>query len=108
MSKIMAFKMKGGEDVVAEVVSTNMVDTMLLESIKSQEIKSYTLRRPHILRFQQVAVGQLGLAFVPWTLANPGISNVEVPIDAIAFPYETDANVEKQYIEQTSGISLLH
>lgn len=91
---VKSFKLISGEEVVATVVTT-------------LNPTGYTLRKPHILQFQQVAPGQLGLAFIPWTLSNPDIDTVEIPTSAVISVFEPAAKVEKQYLEQTSGISLV-
>lgn len=106
MSKVLAFKLVSGEEVVAEVLEEITSESILVESKSSGEVKAYVVRRPHILRFQQVAPGQIGLAFVPWTLSNPEIERLELPASAVLLSYEPSANVERQYLEQTSGISL--
>ena len=100
MSEVLAFKIVGGDEVVANVLKTvrsNGVDG---------DITSYIVRRPHILRFQQVAPGQVGLAFVPWTLANPTIDRMTIPAEAVILTFSPDENVEKQYLEQTTGLAL--
>jgi hypothetical protein len=99
MSDVMSFKMVSGEEVVAELVSTK---TLTPESAPL----SYTVRRPHILQFQPVGPGQLGLAFVPWTLSNPAIERLEIPASAVLLTFPPADKVERQYLEQTSGISL--
>jgi hypothetical protein len=96
MGKVQVFKMLTSEEVVAEASAS---------FIGSKEV--YTLRRPHTLQFQQIAPGQIGLAFVPWALSNPTIENMEVPASALLIPpFDPDPKVERQYLEQTSGISL--
>jgi hypothetical protein len=50
--------------------------------------------------------GQIGLAFVPWTLSNPTIEVIEVPAAAVLLVFDPSERVETQYLEQTSGISL--
>lgn len=109
MSTVLAFKLIGGDEVVAEVteIVRNNVQ-MLTESVSSAgPIVSYTVRRPHVLRFQPVAPGQIGLAFVPWVLSNPEINSVTIPVEALLIPpFEASKNVEDQYLQQTSGIAL--
>lgn len=96
-NKIRAFKVQGGQEVVAEVVGTTEFCGSTI-SIK--------MKRPHILQFQQQRDGSVGLVFIPWTLSNPDIRELDVPISAILFSFETSAQVEKQYLQQTSGIEI--
>lgn len=97
MTSVKSFKMVTGEEVVAEVVETKVGTSVL----------SYVLKRPHILQFQQIGQGQLGLALVPWTLSNPTIERLDVPAAAVVLSFDPSAEVERQYLQQTSGISIL-
>ena len=107
MSEILAFKMIIGEEVVGEVIDTIYDSSMLLESQKENRgnIKAYKVRRPHVLRFIPSAQGA-NLAFIPWTLANPTIEVMLIPTSAVLLTFPPSANVEKQYLEQTSGLSI--
>jgi hypothetical protein len=111
-TKVMAFKTIGGEEIVAEVLSEVIQDTKMLfgtavDSKSQAEVIAYIIKRPHVLRFQPVAPGQLGLAFVPWTLSNPELMQLTLPCKSLAVdPYEPANSVAKQYLEQTSGLDL--
>lgn len=98
MSQILAFKLHGGDEVVAEVTSTQMG--------AAEKVVSYTVRRPHILKMQPTGPNQVGLAFIPWTLSNPVIDSLVIPESAIILTFEPSDHVEKQYLSQTSGIEL--
>ncbi len=98
MAKVLSFKIVGGEEVVAEVLNEKFSGT--------DKITSYTLKRPHILQFHQSGNGQVGLAFVPWTLSNPGIVSIEVPASAVILTFEPSLAVSDQYLQQVSGLSL--
>lgn len=100
MSTVLSFKLVSGEEIVATVTSTK--ETILGSGV----VASYSVRRPHILQFQPMGGGQLGLAFVPWTLSNPGIDNLEIPASAVLLTFTPAGGVEKQYLQQTSGIEL--
>lgn len=104
-AKILSFKTIGGEELVAEVVREVTGGGILTDT--AAPVTAYVLKRPHVLRFQPVGPGQLGLAFVPWTLSNPDISEITLPAKSlIADPFEPAHRVEQQYLEQTSGIDL--
>ncbi len=111
MSEILAFKMIIGEEVVGEVIeevrSAGHTQTMLLEAPKKPEgeITAWRVRRPHVLRFINSPQGA-NLAFIPWTLCNPTIEVMTIPASAVLLTFPPSANVEKQYLEQTSGIAL--
>lgn len=99
VNSVMSFKLVGGDEIVAEVVSEE-------RAIIDSPIIAYGLRRPHILQFQPMGNGNLGLAFVPWTLSNPTIEFVKIPVSQIVTVFAPADRVERQYLEQTSGISL--
>jgi hypothetical protein len=48
----------------------------------------------------------VGLALIPWTLSNPDISRLEIPASAVLLSFDPSSEVERQYLQQTSGISL--
>ena len=104
---VKSFKMASGEEIVAEVVETKSGNQLAVDGgLFSNAVTAYVVKRPHILQFQPVAPGQLGLAFVPWTLSNPAIERLEIPASAVLVVFDPASKVERQYIEQTSGISL--
>lgn len=110
MSQILTLKMVGGDEVVAEVIDIVRDGNPLLSGNGTKDntgpIISYMVRRPHILRFMPVGPGQSGLVFIPWTLSNPTIERMHIPASQVFLTYEPSGNVEKQYIEQTSGIEI--
>lgn len=108
MTKIMTFKMITGEEVIAEVVEARSGSQLLTEDSPAFKgaVTSYVVKRPHVLQFQPMGRGQLGLALVPWALSNPDIRNLEVPASAVLLAFDPSEEVEKQYLQQTSGISL--
>ena len=97
---VKAFKMVGGDEIVAELLDTKSLLT------NTDTVTHYVLRRPHILQLQQLPSGGLGLALVPWTLSNPSIERMEVPASAVLLQFDPSDSTEKQYLEQTSGITL--
>jgi hypothetical protein len=101
MSEVKSFKLVGGDEIVAEVIGEVTKDMNC-----DGPIIAYVLRRPHILQFQPMGNGNLGLAFVPWTLSNPTIERIKIPVSQIVAEFEPADRVERQYLEQTSGISL--
>lgn len=98
VNSVKSFKLVGGDEIVAEVVAEKQTH--------DSSVVSYTLRRPHILQFQPMGNGNLGLAFVPWTLSNPTIERIDIPVSQVVAMFDPAERVERQYLEQTSGISL--
>ncbi len=103
-SKIVAFKLMGGEEIVAEVLNENRGSMLTGMGSESGEITSYTIRKPHILRFQPVGRNEVGLAFIPWTLSNPTLERVDLPARSVLLTFSPSENVEQQYVSQTSPI----
>lgn len=97
VSQVLVFKMMSGEEVITKVNNTTEMDGVILK---------YSVNRPHVLKFQQIAPGEVGLALVPWALSNPSIAKLDIPASSIMLVFEPDTNATKQYLEQTSGISL--
>jgi hypothetical protein len=108
MTQITTFKMVTGEEVIAEVVESRSGSHVLTEDSPTfkSAVTTYILKRPHTLQFQQLGRGQVGLALVPWTLSNPDIRSLELPATAVLLTFAPSEEVEKQYLQQTSGISL--
>lgn len=94
---IRGFKIMGGEEVVAEVTG---------EVFAGNNVTHIKIKRPHILQFQPVAPGKVGLAFVPWTLSNPDIDELDVPMSIILLSYPVSKAVESNYIRQTTGLEI--
>ena len=105
MPLILSFKIRSGEEVVAEVEST-VTKAAGEDGLFVEMPVRWVLKRPHVLRVQQVQGGQLGLSFVPWCLSNPDIRAVTLEATSVLATFAPSAMVERQYIEQTSGISL--
>jgi hypothetical protein len=103
-TEILAFKLISGDEIVAQVVSRT---PGLLTDSSDSKPTAYVVRRPHILQMQQMGPGQVGLAFIPWTLSNPTIERMELPASAILLTYPPSDNVEQQYMEQTSALQVV-
>ena len=106
MSEVKSFKLVTGEEIVSEVTRTLHLLNERLDPHVSSDVSYYELRRPHVLQLQQVAPGQFGLALVPWVLSNPDIGSIQLPISSVIVSFSPNESVERQYLEQTSGISL--
>jgi hypothetical protein len=106
MSLVRAFKLVTGEEVIAEVQDT-FTQKLLQEIVRDvRDNVVYTLRRPHVLQVQQFAPGKFGMAMVPYTLSNPDLETVTIPASHVITSFPAADNVEKQYLQQTSGLAL--
>lgn len=106
MTKVLAFKIRSGEEVIAKVESTRTENVSIGSGLFKEKAVEWVLSKPHVLRVQQMNNGQLGLSFVPWCLSNPDIAGLILEDDAVLATFEPGSMVERQYLEQTSGISL--
>jgi hypothetical protein len=98
MSNIRSFKLLSGEEMVANLVSTEE---------KNEVVTAYNVESPHIMQFQHMQGGQLGLALVPWTLSNMELrEKIRVPAQFVIAEFETAHKVQQQFIQQTSSIAL--
>lgn len=93
---IKSFKLVGGDEIVAEIVRTAL----------GTAAQNWVIKRPLAIKFQPMGQGQIGLALVPWALSNPTIDELHLPEKAVIAQYEPSATVERQYLQQTSGIEL--
>ena len=110
MTQVLAFKMINGDEVVATVVNKTVQlneDSSHNDNsynVKNYIIKSYIVTKPHILKFQPIAPGQVGLTFVPWTLSNPEIVELAIPASAVILTFSPSDKVKSQYISQMSTV----
>ena len=106
MSVVKAFKLVTGEEVIAEVRDSDTQKLLLEEQRDTRDAVVYTLRHPNVLQFQQVGPGKFGMAMVPYTLSNPDLEEVKIPASKIITIFDVASNVEKQYLEQNTGLAL--
>lgn len=96
---VLAFKMISGQEIVAEA-------TPGFTTLNSKSPSYYLLTKAHVLQIQGDGRGGVGLVLIPWFLSSPDARNVEVQLTHIVAIVTPDPQVEKQYLSQTSGISL--
>lgn len=106
MSVVKAFKLITGEEVIAEVQDTKTQQLLQEDARDIRDAALYTLRRPHVLQVQQVAPGKFGMAIVPYTLSNPDLEEVVIPASRVITIFGVADSIEKQYLQQTSGLAL--
>lgn len=87
---IVLMKLCSGEEIIADEVYGEL---------------SAKYKRPRVLQVMQQQNGQMGAALVPWMIAD---QDGTFPIDAIHIITKVDApsEIEKVYLQQTSGIAL--
>jgi hypothetical protein len=106
-SIIRSFKLVSGEEVVAEVLDAETKVFLTEKQHFGREGLEYKLRRPHVLQFQPIGPGKMGLAFVPWVLSNPEVEEVTIfARNVIGVPVEPSEMVQRQFLQQTSGLAL--
>jgi hypothetical protein len=101
MSNIVTLKLVTGEEVVATLVQK-------LSATLDSNVAAYRVSKPQTLQFRPFGnSGQMGLAFMPWVLSNPGLREVDIPATFVMAVVDTDNEVARQYTEQTTGIALI-
>jgi hypothetical protein len=98
MKKVQALKLTNGQEVISEVKQNIRLGG-------SDEVISYTLTRPFVLHLS-IMPGGMDLAMVPFTLANPGLREITIPAKMVDVVFEPSIDVERRYLEQTSGIAV--
>jgi hypothetical protein len=104
MATIKTFKLVSGEEVVARVSER----TALIETVGAAPATptTYELHRPMTIQLQPVAPGKFGLAFVPYALSNPEVETITVSAANVVAVFEPAKEVERQYLQQTTGLEL--
>jgi flagellar assembly factor FliW len=98
MSNIRSFKLISGEEMVANLISTEE---------QNDKVVAFIIESPHVMQFQHMNGGQLGLALVPWTLSNMELrEKIRIPAQHVIADFETAHKVQQQFIQQTSSIAL--
>lgn len=95
---VLSFKLVTGEEIVARVNST--------EEDQSGKKISYLVSSAQVLQFQPTREGRMALALVPWTLSNPDLDDIRLPAVHVVTSFPPSADVEREYIRQTSKIAL--
>lgn len=108
MNAVKVLKLITGEEVVATIMDASSA-TVLTEQISSQgHSNTITIQKPMVIQIQPIGQGQVGLVLIPWSLANQHLPYVEIKASSVvAEPFDPAVEVERQYLEQTSGIKLM-
>jgi hypothetical protein len=106
--QIIGVKLNSGEEIIAKVVSYPLIDGADYFNIKTgfQYPPKAILEDIRVLNIQQVSADQVALMLAPWIIGNQQTS-VELNLASIAQAvYPPSANIEANYIQQTSRIAL--
>lgn len=92
---IKAFKLKSGEEIIARCDNHINVDD------------KYKLSKVRQIVIQPIGPGQMGLAFLPW-IATAQDDEILLKANHLACdPFIPPENIEKEYLQQTTGIALV-
>jgi hypothetical protein len=105
MSSVKGFKLVTGEELIA-AVDDKTYELLADTPRDARDVVSYTLRRPHVMQIHQHAPGKFGMAMVPYTLSNPDLETVTISAANVIISFPIAAEVEKQYLQQTSGLAI--
>lgn len=91
---VKGFKLISGEEVIARV-----------DEVTSNNDK-YSVDRPRLIIPQQTG-GQLTIVLVPWAISAGENATLEIKASAVVATFEPLASIERDYVEQTTGIKLM-
>ena len=93
MNDIKIFKLINGDEIIAEVVSHNVGS-------------NWKLRKIRMIILQEVQQGRVGLGLLPWLASNVN-GEFELHSTSLAgLPYDPEDDLQKAYLQQTTGITL--
>lgn len=107
--KVICIRFTSGEEIIAK-----LEDTQVLTGTPSQfesagpwePVGKITIGTVRGITFQPVGPNQVGIAFVPWSVGNVDVKvTIQLENCAVAV-YEPSSDLERGYLEQTSGIAL--
>ena len=93
MTTLKLFKLYTGLEVVGEVVDTH--DTTI------------TIKRPYIFNYVPQGQDTYGLSLEVYSFADPDGTHVFTTSAIASFSKVIPADIEKTYLQQTSGISII-
>lgn len=88
---VKVYKFVDGSEVIAREVS-------------SQDIE-ITLSKPRVIQIMPHESGRMGVGLIPWMIAAPE-SDITIKSNHIMASNEVSVDIEKMYLQQTSGIDL--
>lgn len=92
MSRIVAFKLTSGEEVIGTEVAHNET--------------SMTVRKCRSIGMQPMGNGQQGIGMIPYALGQYD-GDITFRRDSVVAQYEPDPQFEKVYLQQTTSIQLM-
>lgn len=107
--KVICIRFNSGEEIIAK-----LEDTQVLTGVPSQfegegpwdpngKVTIGTIRG---VTFQPVGPNQVGIAFIPWAVGNVDTKAIIDLTNSAVAVYAPSSDLEKGYLEQTSGIQL--
>ena len=91
MSEVKSFRLVSGEEILCQVVS--------------EPTDSYLVTHPRVLQLMPTPQGGYGLGLLPW-FHSKSSGEIAVKKSHIVAECSPDADTEKAYLEQVSGIKL--
>jgi len=104
--KVICIRLTSGEEVIAKLEEKLMGGDQFTSPGPWSPQGEVTINTVRGVTFQPVGQNQMGIAFVPWTIGNiDGSQIINLGVSAVSI-YEPTADLERGYLEQTSGIQL--
>lgn len=93
MNDVICVKITNGEEIIGKLESENT---------------SYiTLKDPRTIRFHRVNNGQIVAMMEPVSVSNQDLEEISIYQSSICAKFNVSKMVEKEYIENTSGIQVV-
>lgn len=100
----LCIRLTSGEEIIGKIdQEETTIDTTTTSIMPKGVVTLGTVRG---ITFQQVGQNQLGIAFIPFAIANSDAKMTFILENCAAVVYPPSADLERGYLEQTSGISL--
>jgi hypothetical protein len=103
---IKSFKLKSGEEIVAEVTNGEMLVEVVPGIVPNPP--GYVLRKPHVISVGPTKSGRMGLVMVPWMLSNQDLVTLDLPREALLVePFDPSEDTVNEFRKITSPIQMV-
>ena len=106
--KVICIRLNSGEEIIGQLVNNeSIIVTDQFERAGPWTPEgTVTIKTVRGITFQAVGQNQMGIAFIPWSIANIDGEHKLILENCAASAYAPSNDIERGYLEQTSGIQL--
>jgi hypothetical protein len=98
MTKVICIKFTSGEEVIARVSRQSLSES-------DGGAAGLTIEKVRTLALQPVGNGNFSIAYMPWVVGDVD-GTFDIRPTSIITTYPPDSSIEKDYLEQTTGIAM--